>query len=136
VLLVLSAAIVLVGWLALRNGFFLPVFGPLASAGLSTFRRARSPISRERTQRLRTSGMFKRFLDPRVVTDLIERGEIDHRSSAESREVTVLFSDIRGFTALSEASLPKTSSPCSTAISRRQVEVIFRNGGHARQVHG
>jgi len=125
----LSAAIVAIGWLTLRNGTFLPVFGPLAFGWAFYLSASALAYFRERTQRLRTSGMFKRFLDPRVVSDLIERGEIDHRDSAESREVTVLFSDIRGFTALSEASRPEDVVAMLNGYFSKQVEVIFGNGG-------
>jgi len=40
------------------------------------------------------------------------------RLGGEKRELTVLFSDIRGFTALSETMAPRSWSSSSTATSR------------------
>ena len=92
-----SAAVLLAAALALASGSFWPVYAPLALGWLFYILCGGIAYLQERAQRLKTASMFGRFLDPRVVADLIQRGEIDHRANAEAREISVLFTDIRGF---------------------------------------
>ncbi|WP_088311211.1 CHASE2 domain-containing protein [Novosphingobium sp. B 225] len=116
-------------WLLLTRGTFVPVLGALAWGWTCYLAASAIAYLDERRVRLRTSGMFKRFLDPRVVNDLIERGDLDYRREARSAEVTVLFSDIRGFTALSEQASPEEVVAMLNAYFSRQTDVVFAHGG-------
>src|SRR5512134_1603602 len=71
--------------------------------------------------------MFSRFVNPYVVRKLLERGGLE--GEGRTREVTLLFSDIRGFTTLSETRPPEEVVAILNRYFTLQVEVIFRHGG-------
>ncbi|QEA14210.1 adenylate/guanylate cyclase domain-containing protein [Comamonas flocculans] len=83
----------------------------------------------EMAQRHHVQAMFSRFVDPRIVQDLSEAQQVAQAEVSASREVTVLFSDIRGFTSLSEHRQPEEIVALLNRYFEMQVEVIFRHGG-------
>jgi adenylate cyclase len=83
----------------------------------------------EKATREHAIALFSRFLDSRVVGELIASGEIDLNKPAEAREITVLFSDIRGFTTLSESHDAAYIVQLLNRYFTLQVEIIFRHGG-------
>jgi adenylate cyclase len=83
----------------------------------------------ERGQRRRITQIFNRFLDPRIVSELIDQGQTTASLSGQKREVTVLFSDIRGFTTLSEKQPPQAIVALLNRYFARQVDVIYRHQG-------
>lgn len=60
----------------------------------------------ERKQKAQIKGMFSRYVSPTVVNELVENPD-KLRLGGERRELTVMFSDIEGFTSISESMQPE-----------------------------
>ncbi len=81
-------------------------------------------VIREQRQRRRLS----RFFSPAVVDEVIRQRE-DAGLECARREMTVLFSDIRGFTSLSEKMAPEEVAAFLREYLTAMTEVVFKHGG-------
>lgn len=127
----LPASVLLLGveYAALSRQILLPVFMPIFLAWSFYFAAALAEYLRERRAREQTVQIFNRFLDPRVVKNLVDQGTTTENISGQACEITVLFSDIRGFTTLSETRSPAEIVALLNRYFSMQVAVIFRHGG-------
>jgi len=102
---------------------FLVAFSGLAAVGIKNSRYAEQ-IRREATVR----SNFERYFAPNVAADIAQQeGAI--RSGGERRPTTVLFSDIRGFTAMAESMGSDAIAQLLSEYFTEMVEVIFEHGG-------
>ena len=79
----------------------LPLVGPTLSLALSLWMMDVLLGSAERKQRKFVQGAFSRYVSPAVVNQLVENPD-SLRISGERRELSFIFTDIQGFTTLSE----------------------------------
>ncbi len=105
----------------------LPVLLPLSLAWCYLFVCALLEYLHERRRREQAVQLFSRFVNPHVVQELIAHGGLSREG--ESRQITVLFSDIRGFTSLSESRTPQEIVSLLNRYFTLQVDVVFRHGG-------
>jgi len=117
--LLLASQYLLVGRLVL-----LPLLTPLAAAWTFYAAAGLAEYLRERRARQEAVSMFSRFVNPHVVAQLLDRGIETSR-----RDVTLLFSDIRGFTTLSETRSPEEVVALINRYFSLQVDVVWRHGG-------
>jgi adenylate cyclase len=105
----------------------LPVLSPLVFGWLYYAAAALNEYITERKARQRTVDQFSRFLDPQVVQQVIT--DDSDSIKTHNTEITVLFSDIRSFTTLSEGRSPQLIFAILNRYFGNQVNVIFRHGG-------
>jgi adenylate cyclase len=102
---------------------FLVAFSGLAAVGIKNSRYAEQ-IRREATVR----SNFERYFAPNVAADIAQR-DAAIRQGGDRRPTTVLFSDIRGFTAMAESMGPDAIAQLLSEYFTEMVEVIFEHGG-------
>jgi adenylate cyclase len=102
----------------------VPVLAPLAAAWTFYAAAGIAEHLRERRARQEAVSMFSRFVNPHVVSRLLDQGIQTSRA-----DVTLLFSDIRGFTTLSETRTPEEVVDLINRYFSLQVDVIWSHGG-------
>ncbi|HEU5177297.1 MAG TPA: adenylate/guanylate cyclase domain-containing protein, partial [Burkholderiales bacterium] len=118
--LLLASQYLLVGRLIL-----LPLLTPLAAAWTFYAAAGIGEYLRARREREAAMAQFSRFTNPHVARQLVELGGIE----TGRRDVTLLFSDIRGFTTLSETRSPEEVIALLNRYFTLQVDVVFSHGG-------
>lgn len=74
------------------------------------------------------TGLFGQYVPPELVDEMADH-PTDYSLDAESRELTVLFSDVRGFTTLSEALNPKELSELMNSFLTPMTRIIHEQRG-------
>ena len=126
-LVLVTGALLFGSYVAAGRLVLLPMLTPLVAAWTFYVAAALSEYLRERQARREAVAQFSRFVNPEVVKQLIERGGIE--GAGQTRQVTLLFSDIRGFTTLSEAKRPEEVVAILNRYFSMQVDVVWRHGG-------
>ncbi len=81
------------------------------------------------TEKKKISETFKKYVAPQVVEEITRSGGYNISLGGESRDVAVLFVDIRGFTPMSENLQPEQVVDILNSYLELTTNSIFNNGG-------
>ncbi|MFH1743743.1 MAG: adenylate/guanylate cyclase domain-containing protein [bacterium] len=115
-------------WLFVSANLIVPVAHPivtmfLAGAGVSSYR-----YMREAREKRFLKDIFSKATDQKLVDLIIENPNLV-KLGGENREATILFSDIRSYSTMSEGMTPEDLIHLLNEYYSAWTEVIFRNGG-------
>jgi len=126
----LAAALYLVSaQLAFNSGRIVPVLYPMIALGLSLVGSLLVYYVREAFIRRRVRDTFARFVPESVVGQVLARTDDDLRLEGARMDVTILFSDIRGFTTFSEARDPGQVLEVLNAYHEEMTSAVMDHGG-------
>jgi adenylate cyclase len=102
---------------------FLVAFSGLVAIGIRNGRYAEQ-VRREALVR----SNFERYFAPNIAAEIAQQ-EAGVPLGGERRPITILFSDIRGFTSMAESMGPDAIAQLLTEYFSEMVEIIFEHGG-------
>ncbi|GEM_PF-1869244 len=88
--------------------------------------------NRNRSTRLleRAFNLLRRYFSPQIIDSILSRESLDSLEAiSERKEVTILFADLRGFTALSERLEPEETATLLNEFFDAMTEEIFKQDG-------
>jgi adenylate cyclase len=115
--------------LAFNSGRIIPVVYPMVALGLSLIGSLLVYYVREAFIRRRVRDTFARFVPEAVVGEVLAQTDDDLRLAGRRMDVTVLFSDIRGFTTFSEARDPGEVIATLNRYHGEMTDAVMENGG-------
>jgi adenylate cyclase len=123
-----SAPLAMVGLKAAESGLVLDLPFPLLTLGLCYLTILMYHVIFEQSQQRALKGALSQYLSPGVMEEVV-RDPSAIKLGGEKREMTVLFSDIRGFTSFSETLDPEKLVRILNLYLTRMSDIIFKNEG-------
>ncbi|HSN90298.1 MAG TPA: adenylate/guanylate cyclase domain-containing protein, partial [Anaeromyxobacteraceae bacterium] len=111
------------------RGLWIAIAAPVGGAVLATLGAEVRLLAAERRERRFVHDALGRYTSPALVRALLDRRDLLDRFGGARQELTVYFSDIRGFTALSEDLPPERLVEFLNEYFSEQAEIVERHGG-------
>lgn len=133
-------ALAAITWLAFGRFFWIPLL-PQSTAWVAAIVATTGLISwREYSERRDLMSLFSRHLSSEIASEIWSRRKELMDESGEPRSqrlvATILFSDIKGFTTISEELGPREQMDWLNRYMRAMVDVVEKHGGTVNQLIG
>jgi len=125
--LVLAVAIA-INWFAWQSGLVLPVASQAALFPLLYIFNASYGFLVESRSKRQITGLFGQYVPPEIV-NVMSKDPQNFTMAAESREMTVLFTDVVGFTSISEKLTPQELARFMNEYLSAMTAIIYEHGG-------
>lgn len=111
-----------------HHHLWLPLIPPLLGMVLSYGALTLDNYMREQRERLRVRATFAKYVSPDVVEEILQ-DRAGLGLAGKRRHITVLFSDIRGFTSISEQIAPEQVVTLLSDYLAQVTHIVFKHGG-------
>ncbi len=122
-------------WFFGNAGVIIPIVGPVASIGIGYFGSVVHQYISERRQKQIIKSIFRHYVNPEILAELLNDPD-QLRLGGEKKELTVLFSDIAGFTSLSEIISPEDLAELLNKYLDSMAKIIINNYGTLDKYEG
>jgi adenylate cyclase len=132
IILPLPAAL---GFWAYSRGLWLPIVVQAVAATPALIAALAVNYATEGKEKRFIKGAFKQYLSPLVIDELVQHPEQLQLGGA-TRELSILFSDLRGFSGISEHLSPEQLTGLLNDYLTAMTEIIYRHGGTVDKYEG
>lgn len=126
---VFEAAIFAAAKILYTNGIYWKIFVPVLLIASAALIKVVASYMLERLRKKKILNVFRTYMAPQVVEELGKSKNYNIELGGRSREIAVLFVDIRGFTTLSESLSPTQVVGILNLYLEKVTEAIFKNEG-------
>jgi adenylate cyclase len=124
-------------WTFVKGGMVIPMTGPLVAFCGTTLFGLVFNFLLEQMERARIRSMLDRYVSKNIAEYVLaERDEFEKALLGQRRWVTALFSDIRGFTTMTEGAVPENLVGQLNEYFYRMVEAVLSADGTLQQFIG
>ena len=123
------------GFWAYTRNLWLPIVAPLIAVAPALIATLGLNYATEGKQKRFIKSAFKQYLSPVVIEELVvDPGRL--KLGGETRELSILFSDVKGFTGISEHLTPEQLTGLLNDYLTAMTEIIYKHGGTVDKYEG